>query len=302
MKIRIIGAPLDLGSDHRGVEMGPSILRAMGLNRALSDLGHEVTDAGNIPVKIPQQMAHFGNERARYLDEVHEACAALQAEVEAALAAGAVPLSVGGDHSIAIGSVTGTARHFRARGERIGLLWLDAHGDINTPETTLTGNIHGMPLAVALGMGDDRLVGLGGFAPKVDRRNVALVGVRNLDPLEKDLIKRSGVRAFTMRDVDERRMKTVMEEALAVVTDGTAGFHVSFDMDFVEPRVAQAVGTPVWGGATYRETHLAMEMVADTGRMVAFDMAEVNPLLDQAATTAALAVEFILSAFGKRIL
>ncbi len=302
MKIRIIGAPLDLGSDHRGVDMGPSVLRAVGLNKRLAELGHEIVDAGNIPIKLPQQMAHFGNERAKYLNEVREACALLAREAEQALAEGEAPLSIGGDHSIAIGSIAGVAAHFRKRSQKIGLLWFDAHADINTPETTISGNIHGMPLAVALGMGDDTLTSLGGFAPKVDRKNVALIGIRDLDPLEKDLVKRSGIHVYTMRDIDERRMKTVMEEALAVATDGTAGFHVSFDMDFVEPKLAQAVATPVWGGATYRESHLAMEMVADAGKMVAFDLTEVNPLLDRASATAALGVELILSAFGKKIL
>ena len=302
MKIKIIGAPLDLGSDHRGVEMGPSLMRAVGLNRMLAELGHEVTDDGNIPVKIPQQMTHFGNERAKYLDEVHEACERLMIEAGKALGAGAVPLSIGGDHSMAIGSIAGVASHFRRKNQKIGLLWFDAHADINTPETTLTGNIHGMPLAAALGMGDDRLVSLGGFAPKVDKRNVALIGIRNLDPLEKDLVKRSGIKVFTMRDIDERRMNAVMKEALEVALDGTAGIHVSFDMDFVEPRIAPAVGTPVWGGATYRESHLAMEMVADTGKIIGLDMAEVNPMLDQAGATAQFGVELILSAFGKKIL
>lgn len=302
MKIRVIGAPLDLGSDHRGVEMGPALLRAIGLNGMLTELGHAVTDAGNIPVKIPQQMPHYGNERAKYLDEVREACSHLMREVERSLADGAVPLSIGGDHSIAIGSIAGMAAHHRRTSQKIGLLWFDAHADINTPETTITGNIHGMPLAVALGMGDDTLTSLGGFAPKVDRKNVVLIGIRNLDPLEKDLVKRSGITVFTMRDIDERRMNAVMKEALAVALDGTAGIHVSFDMDFVEPRTAPAVGTPVWGGATYRESHLAMEMVADTGKLIGFDLAEVNPMLDQASATGRFGAELILSAFGKKIL
>lgn len=302
MKIRVIGAPLDLGSDHRGVEMGPALLRAIGLNKMLMELGHDVSDAGNIPVKIPQQMTHFGNERAKYLDEVREACAHLMQEVERALAEGRVPLSIGGDHSIAIGSIAGMSAHYRKRGQKIGLLWFDAHADINTPETTISGNIHGMPLAVALGMGDDTLTSLGGFTPKVDRKSVVLIGIRDLDPLEKDLVKRSGIKVYTMRDIDERRMHNVMKEALDVAMDGTAGIHISFDMDFVEPKVAPAVGTPVWGGATYRESHLAMEMAADTGKVIGFDLTEVNPLFDQASATGRFGAELILSAFGKKIL
>jgi arginase len=297
----VIGVPLDLGADRRGVDMGPSAIRSAGLFRGIQALGHRVVDAGNIHVKQPE-MQSFGHEKAKYLNEVAEACEALAHEVTGALREGMLPLVLGGDHSLAIGSIAGVASHARSAGGRFGLLWFDAHGDMNTPDTSPSGNIHGMPFAVNLGLGDPRLTGLEGFQPKLDRGRSVLVGVRNLDRREKDALRESGIHVFTMRDIDELRMTRVIDRALAIVMDGTAGFHVSFDVDFIDPQVAPGVGTPVKGGATYRESHLAMERIADSGKMLSMDLVEVNPLVDQKNSTAQLGVELVLSALGKRIL
>jgi arginase len=209
---------------------------------------------------------------------------------------------LGGDHSVAIGTIAGVSRFHRMRGERIGLVWVDAHADMNTPETSPSGNVHGMPLACIIGMGPQELTHLFGYAPKVEPRNVALVGLRDVDQLEKPHVRQSGVRAFTMRDLDERGMRAVMLDAIRIACDGTAGFHLSLDMDFIDPQYAPGVGTPVRGGGTYRETHLAMELICDSGRMLSMEAVEVNPVIDEVNRTADLAVELILSAFGKRIL
>jgi arginase len=212
------------------------------------------------------------------------------------------PLVLGGDHSIAAGTVAGVASHYRRQNQKIGLLWIDAHADMNTPESSPSGNVHGMPLACCAGFGPPALVNLFDFAPKVDRKNIVLVGIRDVDELERANIKHAGISAFTMRDLDERGMRSVMDEAIAIASDGTAGFHLSLDMDFVDPEHAPGVGTPVRGGATYREAHLAMEVICDTARMLSMETVEVNPVLDQFNRTAELAVELILSALGKKIL
>jgi arginase len=213
-----------------------------------------------------------------------------------------MPLVLGGDHSVAMGTVSGVGRHFRSRGESIGLIWLDAHADMNTPDTSPSGNIHGMPLACILGMGPAELADLSGYRPKVDPRNAVIVGLRDVDQLEKPHVRDSGIRAFTMRDIDERGLRSVMEEALRIVSDGTTGFHLSLDMDFVDPADAPGVGTPVRGGATYREAHLAMEMICDSRRMVSMEVVEVNPVIDERNRTAEFAVELVMSGLGKRIL
>ena len=216
----------------------------------------------------------------KYLKEIHRACARLAEKVESVLKKGYTPLVIGGDHSVAIGTITGVASHYRKRDEAVGLIWVDAHADMNTPETSPTGNIHGMPLSAVLGLGALQLVNLGGFSPKVDPNNVALIGIRDLDPAERDIVRRSGIRAFTMRDVDELGMSRVMREAISAVTDRTVGFHLSFDLDGLDPEIAPGVGTPVRGGIGFREAHLLMEMVADSGRMVSLEATELNPILD----------------------
>jgi arginase len=299
--VRIIGVPMDLGTDRRGVDMGPSALRVAGLNARLRSLGCSVEDVGNIAVRVPEEMP-FGEKRARYLEEIAETCKELAQVVQQAVDDGCRPLVLGGDHSLAIGSHAGVAASFRRRREKIGCLWLDAHGDMNTPETTPSGNVHGMPLAAILGFGPPALTRILGFAPKVAPEHCALVGIREIDGKERKLVRRSGVRVFTMREIDERGLRAVMEEALARLSEGTAGFVASLDLDFVDPQNAPGVGTPVPGGVTYREAHLAMEMIADSGKMAALEVVEVNPVIDARNRTAQLGVELALSALGKRIL
>jgi arginase len=300
-KIRIIGVPMDLGQSRRGVDMGPSALRVAGLQSRLKSLGHTVEDIGNVSVKQPEEQ-HYGEKRAKYLNEIADACRGLAEITERSLAEGFFPLVLGGDHSIAVGSFSGVSNFFRGQSKRVGYLWLDAHGDMNTPESSPSGNIHGMPLAAIIGYGAPELVELLGYKPKVEPRNVVLVGVRDLDTKERRLIKESGVHVFTMRDIDERGMRDVMSEALRFVSDDTDGVAVSLDLDFVDPDDAPGVGTPVRGGATYREAHLAMEMIALSGCANSLEVAEVNPVLDEHNRTAAIAVELICSALGKSIL
>ena len=299
--IAIIGAPLDLGQGRRGVDMGPSALRVASLNGRVKSLGYEVEDLGNIAVEQAEASPE-GDPRAKFLPQIAAACDQLAAQVQDALARGAAPLVLGGDHSVAIGTVTGVSRYYRERGQRVGLLWLDAHADMNTPDSSPSGNIHGMPLACVLGMGPAELADLAGYRPKVAAENTVIVGLRDVDMTERAHVRQSGVRIFTMRDIDERGLRAVMEEAIRAASDGAAGFHVSLDMDFVDPQHAPGVGTPVRGGATYREAHLAMEMICDSRRMTSIEVVEVNPVLDEANRTADLAVELIMSGLGKRIL
>jgi len=282
--------------------MGPSAVRVAGLQARLTALGHNVTDAGNIIVAIAETK-HAGKENARYLREITETCANAAERVIDALGEDMTPVILGGDHSVAAGSVSGVAEYYRRQKRKIGLIWIDAHSDLNTPETSPSGNVHGMPLAALLGLGPEPLADIRGFSPKVLPANAVLIGVRDIDAREKKNIERAGLaRVYTMRDIDERGMRTVMEEALRVARRGTAGYHVSLDMDWVDPEDAPGVGTPVRGGATYREAHLAMEIIADDGRMLSMDVVEVNPVIDEHNRTADLAVELIASAFGKKIL
>ena len=300
-QIAIIGAPLDLGQGRRGVDMGPSALRVASLNARLKSLGYEVEDLGNIAVEQAEAWPE-GDPQAKYLAQIAAACDQLASQVEDALARGAMPLVLGGDHSVAIGTVSGISRHFRERNQQVGLIWLDAHADMNTPETSPSGNIHGMPLACLVGMGPAELVDLMGYRPKIAAQNTVIVELREVDMTERPQVRQSGVRAFTMRDIDERGLRAVMEEAIRAASDGTAGFHCSLDMDFVDPKDAPGVGTAVRGGATYREAHLAMEMICDSRRMTSMEVVEVNPVLDEANRTADLAVQLIMSGLGKRIL
>jgi arginase len=291
---------MDLGAGRRGVDMGPSAMRLAGLEANLEELGHRVTDLGDIPVPIPE--VRKPGHGPKYLREILGACEKLSRRVERILGEEAVPIVLGGDHSIALGTVTGLARHFRRRDQDFGLLYVDAHGDMNTPETSPSGNVHGMPLAALLGLGSKELVEFGGFSPKVRREQTALLGIRNVDEGERTLILKAGIATYTMRDIDERGMPAVVREALAVVTSGTAGFHLSFDLDSLDPTIAPGTGTPVRGGIGYREAHLLMELVADTGHLCSMEVAELNPVLDDRNVTGQLAVDLILSAHGKRIL
>jgi len=300
-KATIIGVPMDLGAGRRGVDMGPSAIRIAGLNQAIALLGYEVKDTGNLSVHPPEAVQEL-NRRARYLPQIAAAAEELSVKVEAALEEGALPVVLGGDHSIAIGSVAGLASYYRKRGKRIGIIWLDAHADSNTPETSPSGNIHGMPLAVLLGRGARELTHVGGFAPKVLPENTVIIGARSVDPGERELLKSLGIRVFTMSELDERGMADVVMEAVEIASLGTAGLHVTMDMDFIDPFYAPGVGTPERGGATYRESHFAMEKIADSGRVLSVELTEINPVFDIANQTALLAVELILSALGKKIL
>jgi arginase len=297
MRVGIIGVPMDLGADRRGVDMGASAIRYAGLGERLRELGHEVEDHGNIFVPQPETFP-VGDHRLKYLEPIVHACDELAALVSRTLSSGSLPLILGGDHSIALGSVAGVAQALKD----IGLIWFDAHGDFNTTETTPSGNIHGMILAALAGLGDQRLTQLAGFSPKVPARRIAIIGARDLDPGERVLLKQSGVRVFTMQDIDRHGMSTIVQEAISLTTGETPHLHVSFDMDVLDPREAHGVGTPVRGGITYREAHLAMEMVADSNNLRSLDVVEVNPILDEENRTASLAVELILSALGKKIL
>jgi arginase len=300
-KIRIIGIPMDLGQSRRGVDMGPSALRVAGLQTRIKQLGHQVEDIGNLIVKQPEEQ-HFGERRAKYLNEIAETCKGLAQMVEKTVAEGALPLVLGGDHSIAIGSVGGVAAHYKKLEKRVGVIWLDAHGDMNTPESSPSGNVHGMPLASIVGYGAPELTELAGFKPMAQPRNVCIVGVRDLDAKERRIIKESGMHVFTMRDIDERGMREVMAEAIRFATDEADGVCVSLDLDFVDPEDAPGVGTPVRGGVTYREAHLAMEMIADSEALLSLDVVEINPVIDLHNKTAMLGVELVLSGLGKKIL
>jgi arginase len=300
-KIRVIGVPLDLGQSRRGVDMGPSAVRVAGLEARLEAIGHEVEDGGNVPVAIPEQKKE-GDTRAKYLKEITATCTKHAELVLKTLEAGKVPLALGGDHSMAAGTVSGVAEFYRRQNQRVGLIWIDAHTDINTPDSSPSGNVHGMPLAALMGLWPGDLANIYNFSPKVKPENCVLVGVRDIDAVEKENVRKAGIGVFTMRDIDERGMRTVMEEALRLAGRGTAGYHISLDMDWVDPEDAPGVGTPVRGGATYREAHLAMEIIADHGRMLSLEIVEVNPVIDEHNRTADLAVELTLSAFGKKIL
>lgn len=300
--VRIIGVPMDLGASRRGVDMGPSAVRYTDLREALERLGHTVEDAGNVVVPFREDAAKGAQRGARYLGAITAVCVDVAAQVRGALEEGRIPVVLGGDHALAAGSIAGAAAHFAARGERIGVVWVDAHGDLNTPATSRSGNVHGMPLAALLGHGDKEMAGIGGAEPALQARNVALVGLRDLDDDERRHIRKWNLSAFTMRALDERGVRSVLEEAIALATRDAAGLWVSFDMDVIDPDEAPGVGTPVAGGITYREAHLAMEMFADSGKLVGLDVVEVNPVLDERNRTAEIARELLLSAFGKRIL
>jgi arginase len=299
--VHVLGVPMDLGSGRRGVDMGPSAIRIAGVAQRLLELGHKVIDEGDIPIKNMEELK-VGNERARYLPEIARASAIIARKVDRIMGLGHFPLVLGGDHSIAIGTVSGLASAARHQEKKLGLLWIDAHGDINTPETTPSGNIHGMPLAALLGYGASELTSIGGPPPKIDPKNVALVGIRSLDTGEKQRLKETGVQVHTMSDIDRHGVHRVMRKALNRVTDGTDFVHVSMDLDVVDPSVAPGVGTPVKGGLDYREAHLIMEVLAEAGVMTSLELVEVNPILDECNASAVFAVELVQSAFGKKIL
>ncbi|HEX8071430.1 MAG TPA: arginase [Pyrinomonadaceae bacterium] len=299
-RVSILGVPLGFGCSLAGVDLGPAAMRIARLNQRIAQLGYEVRDLGDMRVERPARPAP--DERAKYLPEISAACENLAGEVQAIMRAGELPLILGGDHSIAVGSVAGVAAVARERGQALGLIWFDAHADMNTPETSLSGNVHGMPLAALLGYGPPGLTHVAGFAPKLDPRYCAHVGGRDLDPAERVLIKELGLRFFTMREIDERGMSACMDEAIAIAARAPGGYHVTFDVDALDPGDAPGSGTVVRGGLTYREAHLGMEKIAEAGGMCALEVVEINTALDSNNRTAELGVELILSALGKTIL
>ena len=301
LPVHIIGVPLDLGGNRRGVDMGPSAFRIAGIGEKIAALNHPVVDKGDLPSAIPELHPH-GDPRKKFIDEIARVCGQLHQVALGSLHSGAIPLVLGGDHSLAAGSATASAAYARARNLPLGLLWIDAHGDMNTPATTLSGNVHGMGLAALLGPEPAELSRIGGVSPAVLPQHTALVGVRNLDEREKDQVRNSGVHVFTMKDIDRLGVAAIAEQALDVVTRGTAGIHVSFDLDVCDPDIAPGVGTPVKGGLSYREAHLLMELIAESGKLAALDLVEVNPTLDLRNTTAELGCELALSALGMKIL
>ncbi len=299
--IALISVYLDLGAGRRGVDMGPSAIRIAGLVEKLEQLGLTVSEMGAIHAREPEDIA-VENQKCRYITEVAEVNQAIQSQVERALKIADVPLILGGDHSLAIGSVSGIAKYYKQKQEKIGVIWVDAHADMNTPETTPSGNIHGMPVSVLLGYGDPRLTRLNGTAPSLTPENVTIIGARDIDPGEKELIRELNIRVITMSEIDDRGISACIDEAITRATDGTAGFHLSFDLDSIDPWEAPGVGTPVEGGLTYREAHLICEKIARSGKMLSMEMVELNPVLDARNRTADLAVSLIESALGKTIL
>jgi arginase len=299
-KVEIIGVPSDLGANIRGANMGPAAIRIADLKKKIQELGYAEIDRGDVAVpvrdQVPQEVA-----QSKYLGPIKTICDQVAAQTQQVLEAGNIPVIIGGDHSIGIGTISGASSYFRSQGKKMGLIWVDAHADINTPTSSPSGNIHGMPLSVVLGQGHPELVSVGGPGAKVEPQNVALIAIRTIDALEREQLKKSGITYFTMRDIDEKGLAKVMQESIAAVSKGTDGIHASFDIDGVDPLYAPGVSTPCTGGLSLREAHLIMEMAFETGRLTSMEIVEVNPAHDQGSQTAILAVELILSGLGKSI-
>jgi arginase len=300
-RVGILGVPLGFGASIEGVELGPRAMRVAHLKKRIENLGYAVRDLGNMNIRQPDYVAEE-EENPKYLSEMIEACEQIATDVYSILNADELPVILGGDHSIAIGSISGVTSYFHEHNQTVGLIWFDAHADMNAPETSPSGNIHGMPLAILLGSGPNDLVNLKGFAPKLNPHFCAHIGARDLDKGEKELIRRLGIRFFTMREIDERGMSACVDEAIAIASQASAGYAVTFDVDALDPNFAPGSGTLVRGGLTYREAHLALEKIADDKRMLSLEVVEINTALDINNTTAELGVELILSALGKSIL
>jgi arginase len=300
-QVHIIGVPLDLGGGRRGVDMGPSAVRIAGLGERLAAMGCVVTDKGDLTTPIPETQV-TRDPTKRYIKDIAKVCQRVYQQTLQSITDGALPIVIGGDHSLAAGSVGASADYALEKGGKLGVLWIDAHGDMNTPATTSSGNVHGMPLAALVGTEPIELSSIGRHSPKLQAEHVVLIGIRNLDEAEKKRIRAAKVHVFTMKDIDRHGIAVVMKRALKIATTGTTGLHVSFDLDACDPTIAPGVGTPVKGGLDYREAQLVMEMIADSGRMTALDLVEVNPILDSQNQTATLATELALSALGMRII
>ncbi len=301
MKIEMIGLPLDLGANRRGVDMAPSAIRIAGITERLENIGHEIKDEGDLDVFVPEVLK-IEDPKLKYLPEIKKSLSHLADEVTRSLENGLFPLVLGGDHSIAVGSISGAARFLKRKNKKLGVIWIDAHGDMNTHETTLSGNIHGMPFAAVLGKGAQELVNIGGRFRKVHPEDCVLVGVRNLDPKEQNLIRNSGITVYTMEEIDRRGICEIMTQAVEIATRHSDALHVSLDMDALDPQEAPGVGTPVRGGLSYREAHTSMEIIAGCKRLCSLEVVEVNPILDIRNTTAEVAAELVESALGKRII
>jgi len=299
-RVGFLGVPMDLGGGRRGVDMGPSAIRIAGLGKKIQELGHEFEDLGNVPV-LRSDTKEPKDQKAKYLDSIANCCRRLKGRVERLVEEGGFPLVVGGDHSIACGTVAGLSNVYARKKKKIGLIWFDAHADMNTPESSPSGNVHGMPLAAILGYGPDALTKLGERFPMVEPDKAVLIGIRDVDPGERALAKECGITVYSMRELDILGMDRVMKEALSIVTRGTAGFHLSFDMDGLDPYEAPGVGTPVTGGVTQREGHLLLEHAAESGKLLGLEFTEINPILDERNRTAQMAVALVLSGLGKRI-
>ncbi|MES2765486.1 MAG: arginase [Bacteroidota bacterium] len=299
--VRVIGFPMDLGADRRGVDMGPSALRIAGIEERLRELGYTVIDEGDIPVRM-QEILKITDPKLKYLPEITNACERLAIKVKSVLDNGEFPLVLGGDHAMSIGSIAGIAAHCREKGKRLGVIWIDAHTDVNLPETTPSGNIHGMPLAVSLGFGAPELTSIAGDFKKLEPQNLFIVGARSVDIGERKFVKEQNIEVYTMTDIDQMGMVNVVNEILETVCEQVDHLHISFDLDSVDPSVASGVGTPVPGGLSYRETHLIMEMLAESGRVCSLEVAEVNPILDDKNKSAIFASEVVASTMGMRIL
>ena len=299
--IHIIGVPLDLGGGRRGVDMGPSALRIAGLGERIASLGYSVVDDGDLEVPIPETR-HSGDPRKKYVADIASVCRNLYESARGVLDEGGLPLVLGGDHSLGAGSVAATAAWAQAQSRKIGLIWVDAHGDMNTPSSSTSGNVHGMPLAALLGAEPAELATIGGLRPKVDPERTVIIGLRNLDDRERERVREARIHVFTMKDIDRHGIASIAEQAVSLAGAGTAGIHVSFDLDACDPMIAPGVGTPVRGGLNYREAHMFMEIVADCGLLTSLDMVEVNPILDIQNTTAQFGMELVLSALGMGIL
>ena len=301
-EVTVVSVSIDLGAGRRGVDMGPSALRIAGLSEMLQSRGYHVREAGTVTASGPET-SDLGETRTRFLAEITDVCRRSHELVARGLAEGALPLVLGGDHSLSIGTVSAVAAHYGREEEGIGLIWVDAHTDMNTPQTTPSGNIHGMALSILTGQGGpEELQAMAGFTPAVHPGNVCVLGARDIDGPEKEIVRDSGVRVFTMSEIDERGIAACMDEALARVTSGTAGFHLSFDLDGIDPMIAPGVGTPVPGGLTYREAHLVCEKAARAGSLLSLELVELNPVLDAENRTGRLAVGLLASALGKTIL
>lgn len=295
-QVSIIGVPLDLGAGHRGVDMGPSAIRIAGLQAKLRKLGHDVVDAGDVACAVPETREPR-DPKLRFLREIVESLESLADTVESVVRDGRFPIVLGGDHSIAMGTMAGLARV----NPRQGLIYFDAHGDYNTPDTSPSGNIHGMPVSGILGVGDERLVNLGGVTPKALESNTVLIGLRDVDPAEAALLRASNIKCFTVRDIDEEGMAAIVRQAIDIASKGVDHVHCSFDLDVCDPRHAPGTGTPVQGGITLREAHLAMEILHDSGVCTSYEIAEMNPIRDERNRTGDLAVKLIASALGQSI-